>query len=91
MSNDKAKFTPGPWTSTTGPSFATVHNVNGLHVTDIKGYGCTQEQNGANARLIAAAPDLLTALEKIDSNAAESVEWIRRVTREAINKATGGK
>lgn len=44
----------------------------------------------ANARLIAAAPELLAALEKIDANAAESVEWIRRVAREAIAKATGG-
>jgi hypothetical protein len=42
----------------------------------------------ADARLIAAAPDLLAALYKIDANAAESVEWIRRVAREAIAKAT---
>lgn len=43
----------------------------------------------ANARLIAAAPDLLLALQKIDANAAESAEWIRRVAREAILQATG--
>ena len=43
----------------------------------------------ANARLIAAAPDLLHALQMIDSNAAESAEWIRRVARAAIAKATG--
>lgn len=43
----------------------------------------------ANARLIAAAPDLLHALQMIDSNAAESVEWIRRVARTAITRATG--
>ena len=41
------------------------------------------------ARLHAAAPALLHALQTIDSNAAESVEWIRRVAREAINQATG--
>jgi hypothetical protein len=39
-------------------------------------------------RLIAAAPDMLLALQHIDSNAAESVEWIRRVARAAIAKAT---
>ena len=43
----------------------------------------------ANAALIASAPDLLAALELIDSNAAESVEWIRRVARAAIRKSTG--
>jgi hypothetical protein len=32
---------------------------------------------------------MLLALQHIDSNAAESVEWIRRVARAAIAKATG--
>jgi hypothetical protein len=44
-------------------------------------------QNGAKA--LEAFPDLLVALQQIDSNAAESVEWIRRVARAAIAKATG--
>jgi hypothetical protein len=63
-------------------------------------YGLSYEMGGGssviadviavnNARLIASAPELLAALEKIDSNAAESVEWIRRVARAAIAKATG--
>lgn len=43
----------------------------------------------SNARLIAAAPELLAALEKIDANAAENPEWIRRVCREAIRQAKG--
>ena len=51
------------------------------HVNGIS-YGEAQ----ANARLIAAAPDLLAALQTIDSNAAESVEFIRRVARGAIAK-----
>jgi hypothetical protein len=46
-------------------------------------------RNRANARLIAAAPDLLHALQLIDSNAAENPEWIRRVARDAIAKAGG--
>ncbi len=41
----------------------------------------------ANARLIAAAPELLAALHKISANAAESAEWVRRVADEAIAKA----
>ena len=40
-----------------------------------------------NARLIAAAPELLAALYTIQANAAESAEWIRRHTFEAIAKA----
>jgi predicted Zn-ribbon and HTH transcriptional regulator len=41
-------------------------------------------------RLCDAAPDLLDALRKIDANAAESAEWIRRIARAAIRKAEGG-
>ena len=53
---------------------------------------CTVNQGESGAdigHLIASAPDLLAALELIDSNAAESVEWIRRVARAAIRKSTG--
>lgn len=44
-------------------------------------------EDEANANLVASAPELLQALQQIDSNAAESVEWIRRVARSAIAKA----
>lgn len=40
-------------------------------------------------RVCEAADDLLAALYKIDANAAESAEWIRRVTRAAIAKGEG--
>jgi hypothetical protein len=43
--------------------------------------------NKTNARLIAAAPEMFHALCKIDANAAESIEWIRRVARSAIQMA----
>ena len=46
-------------------------------------------QQLANAQLLAAVPELLEALHKIDANAAESVDWIRRVARAAIAKARG--
>lgn len=49
----------------------------------------TPEELKAGAIALAAFPDLLVALQQIDSNAAESVEWIRRVARAAIAKATG--
>jgi hypothetical protein len=41
----------------------------------------------ANAKLFAAAEEMLKALQTIDANAAESVEWIRCVARKAIAKA----
>lgn len=40
-------------------------------------------------RCVNAHDDLLAALHKIDSNAAENPEWIRRVAKEAIAKAEG--
>lgn len=45
----------------------------------------------ANARLIAAAPELLNALRVIYANAAESPEWIRARIGPAIAKAEGGE
>jgi hypothetical protein len=41
----------------------------------------------ANARAIAALPALLRKLELIHANAAESPEWIRRHTEEALTLA----
>lgn len=48
------------------------------------------EQHAANAHLLASAPELYAALQNIDANAAESVEWIRRVARAALRKAEDG-
>ena len=71
------------------PTFA-IRSQPGNHCLAVVGEmdNATAPFNAANARLIAAAPDLLASLELIDSNAAESVEWIRRVARAAIAKAT---
>ena len=57
-----------------------------LNIDDSDDY---HERAAANGILIASAPGLLAALEKIDANAAESVEWIRRVARAAIARAKG--
>ena len=43
------------------------------------------------ARLIAAAPDMLEALQLIHANAGESPEWIRSRIDAAIARATGGR
>lgn len=61
----EAKFTPGPWDVDYGPH-ASRFNIfgPGRHVgTFYPGSFKRGEENEANARLIAAAPDLLEALE----------------------------
>lgn len=61
---ETVKHTPGPW------------NVSGSHIVSVKtgvqlaevfspcGYDPKNQKEAANARLIAAAPDLLAALEQ---------------------------
>lgn len=63
MSETAAKHTPGPWTNThgeiTGPNrspVAACRRGRGIHSID-------SEVFFANARLIAAAPDMLAALQ----------------------------
>lgn len=88
-----AQHTPGSWSveidhHTAAPELIRTY-VDG-EMYDLASVLCDETGNAtANARLIAAAPDLLHALQMIDSNAAESVEWIRRVARAAIIRATG--
>lgn len=53
-----------------------------------RGSPSTPETIKANAKLFAAAADLLLALQTIDANAAESAEWIRRCAKDALAKAT---
>lgn len=90
--------TPGPWHVETEPQGSkgnyTQYTIQ-PHIADVFYMNQTGE---ANARLIAAAPDLLAALEEI----LEHVEWRRRIAHEttgpndcthraraAINKARG--
>ena len=96
-----ATHTPGPWEIwgnlgemdlAVGPvaggvAVAQIVTVNGIGIMDEE----TAQLGTANARLIAAAPALLAALEKIEANAADSPEWIRRVTGEALQMARGAK
>ena len=50
------EHTPGPWTVTPRK-----HDPRFAHVVDVNGYTVAANVNAANARLIAAAPDLLAA------------------------------
>ena len=95
----ETKHTPGPWFMETWSKF------NGEQVTQVSAfseYGNRTMQaivnsgnSEANARLIAAAPDLLEALKEIVS-AADGDGWNQldaglRKARAAIAKATGVK
>ena len=99
--------TPGPWTfkfelrkmfcSTTGePRHSKNHWVmppEGIHVALVNESG-HEEQVAANARLIAAAPELLGALEKVLPliSAFNEGPWIEAAdaVRAALAKASGG-
>jgi len=79
-------YTPGPWTFAKGP-----HRIE-VHTTPALAYAFSISDE-ANARLIAAAPDLLAALETLceDKYLADPINADRmRAAREAIAKATGG-
>lgn len=96
-----AQHTPGPWNAEfrdTGFgcwNITAKDDVSGVAsdraILAVVNYTMTRTNDhagDANARLIAASPDLLAALQKISANAAESPEWIRRVAQEAIQRAT---
>lgn len=96
----KAQHTPGPWTVgvKNRPECATVY-------TEIKGVAVSVaycdlslpwSTNMSNACLVAAAPDLLEALQEIVCTAADCKGWEEvnpsfSKARAAIAKATGKK
>ena len=67
-----SKHTPGPWhlsECATQTTRAGIVSVDGLHITDVNGYGMTDSQNQANATLLAAAPAMYEALRSIPDHA----------------------
>ena len=94
-----AQHTPGPWRSSGSLTIyiearlgdGWIQEVCSVGPTEAdKGYG---EQQQANARLIAAAPDLLEALQAVLANSLDSkgLADAHKQARAAIAKATGGK
>lgn len=77
------KHTPGPWT--VGDTPAIVYDDNACEVAIAT---FNQESFEANARLIAAAPELLAALEAWVDCEIASQECFK-LSRAAIAKATG--
>ena len=87
----QTKHTPGPWVTSSLPNGTewTVSADDGDMLADLT--GCPNEK--ANARLIAAAPDLLAlVLDALDDPDVDILgsEWVRDA-RAAIAKATGGQ
>ena len=92
--------TPGPWFTTRPTSYGTIYveaRLRGSTLQEVASVGPTEtsDQQEANGRLIAAAPELLKALRELVALEADgkhasesSIEpWER--ARAAIAKATG--
>lgn len=101
----ETKHTPGPWHVATKRIFgkASVHDVNdgtvaATRIGNRKGYAHTEAEDQANARLIAAAPDLLEHCETLvaalnrrlsgNTNHGNIDELALLNARDAITKAT---
>jgi hypothetical protein len=90
------KFTPGPWS--VGIAKSGIHNplvkgADGRNILETGGFGQKLEENTANARLIAAAPDCLAALQLVldDNRLMNSMSREQaRAILDAVAKATGG-
>jgi len=89
-----SKHTPGPWVIDDSNPNLVARLVNGVYEyvcavepSSFSNRECNQEQEEADARLIAAAPDLLEALQR------SRAQWIHSVNAEfclaAIAKAEG--
>lgn len=87
------QYTPGPWRIGTPPPNGeqTIGTLNGLMVA-VATTGAEMEETKANARLIAAAPELLEALQSVLDNCLDSEELCaaHAKARAAVAKATGG-
>lgn len=69
----------GPWSITEHPGYIVIHDVDGREVCVVEG---DTAQCMANARLIVAAPQLLSALETLDiAIAGSQADWGEIVTR----------
>lgn len=63
-----SKHTPGPWHRNIKPAskYTTVWSGRNKHVARVETRGLTEAEIEANISLIAAAPDLLEAMKRLD-------------------------
>jgi len=97
-----SKHTPGPWLRSGNTIYALMHHSWNKGVETFRNRfsayvqadkECGQQEEEANARLIAAAPELLESLQNIvrsaEINQAAINTFLLIDAREAISKATG--
>jgi len=89
------KYTPGPWNLKSGVDFEYKHQIRDSEEKPVVFWpvyaGQTKKTAEANARLIAAAPDLLEALQNLLTWVQEPHPYSdRHAAIAAIVKATGG-
>jgi len=79
------QHTPGPWSTYTPNYMKSVHAID----PDICEMTSTRplDEVSANAQLIAAAPELLEALQELIAEADNTGGSIRQVTRYSVDKA----
>ena len=86
------EHTPGPWHRNIKPAarYPIVFAGRNTHVAQIKTQGLSEAEQEANCNLIAAAPDMLAALEKVQDWLAgcSTHETMQAMVSEAIAKAT---
>ena len=84
-----SKHTPGPWEVLDDRSMTSVVVEYG-EICDIVQDGRPASENLANARLIAAAPEMLEALERIrDESGPFNLGEMRKLVESTIQKARG--
>lgn len=100
------KYTPGPWSNDwviRGASHIDGHRANGEPIPSLRRVVChiidRDDEANANAQLIAAAPELLEAIQRMVAEYEEmgcncedvhNSECALGMARAAIAKATGG-
>jgi len=96
----ESKHTPGPWTAVRGKHGWNVdlHQHYGICSIRDNTDGSGQQEHEANAKLIAAAPELLLALEQLhyvlwsgEPNYQFAWDQVWADTQDAINKAKATK
>lgn len=97
------KHTQGPWHVVIEDGNPVVKSLDDFYITntiDAAGYESDNDTMFANARLIAAAPDMLEAMTHLleccdESDGAQygtmATSFIRKLLKDAIAKATGEK
>ena len=89
----QSAYAPGPW-AVFGKTVSSIDHQHRYAVARVGNEKLTPEANAANARLIAAAPDLLAALQTLligceSAGHDTGISWAKEQARDAIARATG--